>query len=487
MLHLYNTLSRKIEVFKPSKKKEVRMYNCGPTVYDYAHLGNLRSYIFVDLLKRYLRYSGYEVKHITNITDIDDKTIKGSQQKHQSLKEYTDFYLKMFIGDLKTLNIELPDIMPKATEHINEMVNLIKILLKNGYAYESGHSIYFKISKFKNYGKLAGIKIPAYRQAGQKLKGETKTRLEDEYGKEEMGDFALWKEWQKKDGDVFWKTEIGKGRPGWHIECSAMSMKYLGPSFDIHTGGIDLIFPHHTNEIAQSESATGKKFVNYWLHNAHLLINGEKMSKSLRNFYTLRDIAKKGYNPLLLRLILFKTHYQKTLDFNFENFEEAKSIAEKILNFLIELDAVKNKKENHFDAARKISQSREGFKKAMDDNLNASIAFSSIFEFISDAYKNIGEINAKQAKIIKNYILEIDGVFGFIKPLYNAYKKKLSETIKNPKIKKLLEERTELRMNKRYEAADKIREKLLQENVIVKDAANGKSSVALKIDQILQS
>lgn len=487
MLHLYNTLSRKIEVFKPNKKKEVRMYNCGPTVYDYAHLGNLRSYIFVDFLKRYLRYSGYEVKHITNITDVDDKTIKGSRQKHKSLKEYTDFYLKMFIGDLKTLNIELPDIMPKATKHINEMVNLIKILLKNGYAYESNHSIYFKISKFKNYGNLSGIKIPVYRQAGQKLKEGTKTHLEDEYGKEEMGDFALWKGWQKKDGDVFWKTEIGKGRPGWHIECSAMSMKHLGKNFDIHAGGIDLIFPHHTNEIAQSESATGKKFVNYWLHNAHLLVNGEKMSKSLGNFYTLRDIEKKGYNPLLLRLILLKTHYQKTLDFNFENFEEAKSIAEKILNFLIELDAIKNKKENHFDAARKISQSREGFKKAMDDNLNASVAFSSIFEFISDAYKNIGEINAKQVKIIKNYILEIDGVFGFIKPLYNAYKKKLSETIKNPKIKKLLEERTKLRMSKRYEAADKIREKLLQENVIIKDAANGKSSVALKIDQILQS
>lgn len=480
MLRLYNTLNRKIEVFKPIRKKEVWIYNCGPTVYDYAHLGNLRSYIFVDLLKRYLRYSGYKVKHITNITDVDDKTIKGSLQKQQSLKKYTDFYLKEFIKDIKTLNIELPDKMPRAAEHINEMVDLIKILLKNGYAYESNHSIYFKISKFKNYGNLAGIKI-------QKLKGEIKTRLEDEYSKEEINDFALWKQWQEKDGDVFWKTEIGKGRPGWHIECSAMSMKYLGENFDIHAGGIDLIFPHHTNEIAQSESATGKKFVNYWLHNAHLLIGGEKMSKSLGNFYTLKDIAKKGYNPLLLRLILLKTHYRKTLDFNFENFEEAKSIAEKILNFLLALNAIKNKKENHFDAAQKISQSGKNFKKALDDDLNASVAFSSIFEFISDAYKNIGDMNAKQAKMIKNYIFEIDDVFGFIKPLYGAYKKKSSEALKNPKIKKLLEERVRLRANKQYEAADKIREKLLQENIVIKDAVDGKFSVALKIDQILKS
>lgn len=479
MLRLYNTLSRKIEVFKPLKDKKVGMYSCGPTVYDYAHLGNLRAYVFVDLLKRYLRYSGHEVKHIMNITDVDDKTIKGSLQKQQSLKEYTDFYLKEFIKDIITLNIGLPDIMPKATEHINEMVNLIKILLKKGYAYKSNHSIYFKISKFKNYGKLAGIKI-------QKLKEETKTRLEDEYSKEEMGDFALWKEWQEKDGNVLWNTEIGKGRPGWHIECSAMSMKYLGKNFDIHTGGIDLIFPHHTNEIAQSESATGKKFVNYWLHNAHLLVNGEKMSKSLGNFYTLKNIAKKGYSPLLLRLILLKTHYRKTLDFSFENFEEAKSIAEKILNFLLALDAIKNKKENHFDAAQKISQGKKNFKKAMDDDLNTSIAFSSIFEFINEAYKNIGDLNAKQVEMIKNYIFEIDEVFGFIKPLYNGYKKKLSEALKNPKVKKLLKEREKLRTNKQYEAADKIREKLLQEDIIVKDAANGGFSTALKIDQILQ-
>ena len=481
MLRLYNTLSKKIEVFKPLNKKEVRMYNCGPTVYDYAHIGNLRSYVFVDLLKRYLRYSGYKVKHITNITDVDDKTIKGSRQSRQSLKEYTDFYLKEFIKDIKTLNVEFPEKMPRAAKHINEMTDLIKILLKKGYAYESDHSIYFKISKAKDYGKLAGVKKQDLNRAAKI------SVIEDEYKKENMSDFALWKGWKPQDRNVFWKTKIGKGRPGWHIECSAMSIKYLGKSFDIHLGGIDLIFPHHTNEIAQSESATGKKFVNYWLHNAHLLVNGEKMSKSLGNFYTLKDIAKKGYNPLLLRLILLKTHYRKTLDFSFENFEEAKSIAEKILNFLLSLDALKNKKENNFEASKKISQSRIAFKKAMDDDLNASRAFSSIFEFIGEAHKKIGEMNAKQAKMAKDYIFEIDNVFGFIKPLYDAYKKRLSGALKNPKIKKLLEKRAKLRIERQYETADKIREKLLQENIVVKDAANGGFSVALKIDRILQS
>ena len=319
MLKLFNTLTRKIKVFKPIKKNKVGMYSCGPTVYNFAHIGNLRAYVFADILKRYLKYGGFKVKHVMNITDIDDKTIRDSQKKGQTLREFTEFYTKAFIEDINSLNIEMPDILPKATKHIPEMASLIKKMLKNGSAYKSKGSIYFNISKFKKYGELAQLEKRNLKQNASK-----RLNISDEYEKEEVNDFVLWKAWQKKDRDIFWETEIGKGRPGWHIECSAMSMKYLGESFDIHTGGADLVFPHHTNEIAQSEAATGKKFVNYWTHNEHLLVKGKKMSKSLGNFYTLRDIQEKGYNPLLLRLILLKTHYRKILDFSFDDFEKAK-------------------------------------------------------------------------------------------------------------------------------------------------------------------
>ncbi|MEM7819165.1 MAG: cysteine--tRNA ligase, partial [Candidatus Aenigmatarchaeota archaeon] len=290
VLKLFNTLTRKKEVFKPIKKNEVRMYTCGPTVYDFAHIGNFRTYVWQDILKRWLLFKGFKVKHVMNLTDIDDKTIKGAREQGISLREFTEKYIKAFFEDSKTLNLLPADVYPRATEHIREIVELIKILIEKGYAYkgEDG-SIYYDISKFKDYGKLSKLKIKELK-AGARVKS-------DSYTKEEAYDFALWKAWDPEDGEVFFETEIGKGRPGWHIECSAMSMKYLGETFDIHTGGVDLIFPHHENEIAQSEAATGKKFVNYWLHAEHLIVEGRKMSKSLGNFYTLRDLLAKGYDP----------------------------------------------------------------------------------------------------------------------------------------------------------------------------------------------
>ncbi|MEM7814735.1 MAG: cysteine--tRNA ligase, partial [Candidatus Aenigmatarchaeota archaeon] len=295
MVRIFNTLTRKAEQFKPLKAPNVGMYTCGPTVYDYAHIGNLRSFVFADLLRRWLNFRGFVVKHVMNITDVDDKMIKRSQAEKVTLKQLAEKYEKLFLEDLAAMRILPPHVRCRATEHIQDMVQLVKALLDKGFAYTTDDGIYFSIAKFKGYGRLAGLD----RAKAKELKPGQYSRIAaDQYEKEEMRDFALWKFWKPDDGDVLWETPIGKGRPGWHIECSAMSMKYLGPSFDIHTGGVDLIFPHHQNEIAQSEAATGKTFVKYWVHCEHLLVEGKKMSKSLGNIYTLRDVTERGFSPV---------------------------------------------------------------------------------------------------------------------------------------------------------------------------------------------
>src|SRR3989344_361800 len=305
-IKLYNILSRKKEIFKPLKNKKAGLYTCGPTVYNPAHIGNLRTYIFEDVLKKILIYNGYGIKHVMNITDVEDKIIKKAQTEGKTLKETTGPFVKIFFEDIKKMNILKADAYPRATETIKEITRLIAVLLKNGYAYKgSDGSIYFDISKFKNYGLLSGLKTKKRKRDGR--------ISADEYGKKEAVDFALWKAARPKEPS--WPSPFGNGRPGWHIECSAMSMKYLGERFDIHCGAVDLIFPHHENEIAQSEAATGKKFVNYWIEGEHLLANGRKMSKSLGNFYTLRDIEKRGFNPLSFRYLILTSHYRSQLNF----------------------------------------------------------------------------------------------------------------------------------------------------------------------------
>ena len=466
MLKFFNTLTRKIEEFRPIKKRKVGLYSCGPTVYDFVHLGNLRAYVFVDLLKRFLKYKGFKAKHVMQITDVDDKTIRDSQAKGKGLKEFTDFYLKAFLEDIKELNIKEPDFIPRAIEHIREMVVLVKKLEKNGYTYRANNSIYFKISQFKNYGQLAQLEKQDLK------KGASGRVLKDEYGKEEANDFVLWKAWQKEDGENFWQTEIGKGRPGWHLECSAMSMKYLGEHFDIHTGGTDLIFPHHTNEIAQSEAATGKKFVNYWLHNAHLLVDNQKMSKSLSNFYTLRDLKEKKYHPLLLRIILIKIHYRQLLNFTFNEFEEAKAIAEKFINFLTNLDFIQNKESNNLKIDFLINHCQNAFGKALDDDLNISQAFAVIFDFMNEINKLADRINVSQAGKIKKFIFEIDEVFGFIEKLDDEYKKFL-EKKKSVEIKQLLKERQKARELKDFALADELRKKIEGLGLLIEDTKEG--------------
>lgn len=456
MLKFYNTLGRKVQAFKPIHDNEVRIYSCGPTVYNYVHIGNLRAYVFVDLLRRYLKYKGFKLKHVMNITDVEDKTIRDSQKEHKSLKEFTEFYTRAFFDDLKKLNIETAEIIPKATDEIKGMVELVKILLKKGYAYKSENGdIYFKISKFKKYGKLALLEP-------EKLKQNADGRMSnDEYGKDDVRDFALWKAWTPEDGDVFWDTEIGKGRPGWHIECSVMSSKYLGQPFDIHTGGVDLIFPHHTNEIAQSECAYGKKFVNFWLHNEHLLVNGEKMSKSLGNFYTLKDLLDKGYEPIAIRYELLLTHYRQKLDFKEDELKKIPAVLKRIYDFLDKLDEVKEGKENKKVGAL-IKRHEKQFEKAMDDDLNISGGLASMFGFMTEINKI--DLSKADAEKVKAFMQKLDSVLGIMK----------HEKDNIPsEIHAMAEEREKARKAKDYAKADELRNGIKSKGYAVEDSAEG--------------
>ncbi|HRI89066.1 MAG TPA: cysteine--tRNA ligase, partial [Candidatus Hydrogenedentes bacterium] len=326
-IRFFNTLTRTKEVFEPANPPHVGLYTCGPTVYNFAHIGNLRTFLFEDLLRRHLKYRGYEVNHVMNLTDVEDKIIRTCRETGESLKSLTGRYSQAFFEDLDTLGAERAEAYPAATDHVAEMVELIKKLRDNGHTYEVNGSIYFKLSTFPQYGQLSKFKM-------DELKSGASGRVDsDEYETEDARDFALWKAYDENDGAVFWETELGKGRPGWHIECSCMSMKYLGESFDIHCGGIDNMFPHHENEIAQSEAATGKPFVKYWLHSAHLFVDGRKMSKSFGNFYTLRDLLEKGHDPKAIRWTLIATHYRQPSNFTFDALEAANESLRRIRDF----------------------------------------------------------------------------------------------------------------------------------------------------------
>ena len=453
-LKLYNTLTRKKEVFKPLKGNLVGIYSCGPTVYDFAHIGNYRAYLATDILKRYLRHKGFKVKHVMNITDVDDKTIAASQREGISLSEYTERYTKAFFEDIKTLNIEEADVYPRATENIKEMAALIKKLVDKGYAYKTDNgSVYYDISKFKNYGKLSHTKI-------KELKVGARVS-QDSYEKENAKDFALWKGYTAEDGDVSWETEIGKGRPGWHIECSAMSIKYMGETFDIHSGGVDLVFPHHENEIAQSEAATGKKFVNLWFHNEHLLVDNKKMAKSFGNFYTLRDLFIKGYEAKPVRYLLISSHYRQKLNFSFEGLEAAKNAIERLQNFILKLMEEKGREDNK-KIKKLIDDAGKKFEEKMDDDLNISEALAVVFSFITDINKE--KISKKNADDILKLMKEFDSVLGII-----DFKK---ENIPG-EILQLVEERENARKNREWEKADKARKEIKEKGFIVEDTKEG--------------
>lgn len=456
-LKLYNTLTRKKEAFKPMKGKEVKLYSCGPTVYDFAHIGNFRAYVCVDILKRYLEYLGYKVNHVMNITDVDDKTIKGAREKRAPLKEFTKEYAKAFFDDLETLNIEKADMYPKATEHIGEMSDIVKILLDRKIAYRTNDGIYFDISKFRKYGKLSHAKLESL-EAGKRIRN-------DQYEKDQARDFVLWKFWDSDDGDIFWNEPIGKGRPGWHLECSAMSTKYLGQPFDIHAGGIDLVFPHHENEIAQSESCSGKKLANYWFHNEHLLVDGKKMSKSLGNFHTLRDLLKKGHDARAIRYLLLSSHYRQQLNFTVEGINAAKSSVSRVNEFMLRLKEVKSAESN--EKIRKLVEStKKAFEKEMDDDLNISNALAVIFDFMKKVntlmMKNT--IGKDDAGNIRNLMIGFDKVLGILE----------TEEEKIPSsIMKLVADREKARKEKDFKKADIIREELSSKGYVLKDTKEG--------------
>jgi cysteinyl-tRNA synthetase len=457
MLKLYNTMTRTTDTFKPLSGNTVKMYNCGPTVYNYPHIGNYRAYVTADIVRRYLKYSGYGVTQVTNLTDVDDKTIRDSQKAGVPLRDFTEKYAKLFFKELELLNVEKAEHYPRATEHIPEMVALIKRLMDNGHAYrgEDG-SIYFSIAKFKDYGKLAHLKA-------DELKPGASGVSADEYDKENARDFVLWKAWTPEDGDVFWETEIGKGRPGWHIECSVMSTKYLGDTLDIHMGGVDLIFPHHENEIAQTEAATGKQFVRFWLHNEHLLVDGKKMSKSLGNFYTLKDITDKGGDPLAVRFIFLATHYRKQLNFTFEELETAKTTVERLNDFMGRLGDVKITYGN--DMLREITEAEEKFKAAMDYDISTPEAIAAVFDLVGKANrameaKTLGKDGAER---VRQTLLKFDRVMGLLRPQESA----------PHEVKKLAEDREKARTAKDWTTADALRTAIREAGWIVEDLAKG--------------
>ncbi len=457
MIKLFNTLSKKKETFKPLSGKTARIYACGPTVYNYAHLGNLRAYVFEDILRRTLKFNDYKIRQITNITDVEDKIIKKAQQEKKSILQITRPYEKIFFEDIKKLNIEKAEGYPRATEHIKEMINLISVLIKKGFAYQGeDKSIYFKISKFKNYGKLSGLKkrqIPACRQAGKSA-----ARIDsDEYKKDNAQDFVLWK--SAKPDEPSWSSPWGAGRPGWHIECSAMSMKYLGKTLDIHVGGVDLIFPHHENEIAQSEAATEKKFSKFWIHGEHLLVNGEKMSKSLGNIFTLRDIEKKNINLLAFRYLLLGTHYRKKLNFTWQSLKAAQNALNNFYEFFRTSDKSASISQNQYKSASK--KYKKMFLAAINDDLNTSKALSVLWETIKEKKLTGGEK--------KELLIDFDRVLGL--GLKDTKPKKTAEIPQG--IKDLAQKRELLRSNKQFIQSDVLRKQIEKLGYLIEDTTAG--------------
>ncbi len=455
---LYNTLTRTTEEFSPIDKKLVRFYSCGPTVYDFAHIGNFRAYVCVDALKRYLLYKGFEVMHVMNITDVDDKIIKKAIEQKKAASKITEFYSQEFFADLEQMRIKKADVYPKATEHIAQMVRLITRLMEKGHAYKSEDgSIYYNIASYPGYGHLSRTKIESL-QAGARVK-------QDSYDKENAQDFALWKAYDKDDGDVFWETELGKGRPGWHIECSAMSMEHLGEQFDIHAGGVDLVFPHHENEIAQSEGASGKQFAKYWVHNEHLLVDGKKMSKSLGNFYTLRDLLKRGHKAPAIRYFLLSTNYRVQLNLTEDALNASQQAVQRINDFMLRLNAIKQDKPENKDVAHSIEKIKNDFEKEMDDDLNISNALGHLFDFIRAMNTLIdeGSIGEKDARHIISAMKRFDAILDVIEEQGEL----------DSDIEALVQAREQARKAKDFKKSDEIRKQLKEKGIILEDSKDG--------------
>lgn len=462
-MKLYNTETRFKEEIIPSEGNTIRMYTCGPTIYNFAHIGNFRTYVFEDLLRRTLKFFGMKVIQVMNLTDIDDKTIKGAIAKKVSLKIFTDTYKQAFFEDLKTLNIESAEFYPAATDYIRDMIVMIEALLKEGVAYKGQDgSIYYDIDKFSSYGRLSHLHL-------DELKAGASERVEaDEYDKEHIADFVLWKSFDpSRDGDIYWESPFGRGRPGWHIECSAMALSILGKTIDIHVGGVDNMFPHHENEIAQSEAFTHQKFARYWLHSEHLLVNHKKMSKSLGNFYTLRDLLVKGYTGSQIRYLLLQTHYRTQLNFTFEGLDAAANSLERLGDFISRLKTVSDT-HAHKLVEPILKKCLNEFSDSLHDDLNISSALAALFDLVREinALCDAKKISAEEAQLTLSLLKQLDHVLGVLP--FNA---SIEEIPAN--YLEILQKREEARAVKNWTVADACRSELLAHGYLIEDTPNG--------------
>jgi cysteinyl-tRNA synthetase len=459
MLKFQNTLTGQLEEFSPIEEGHVRMYFCGPTVYAYAHIGNFRSMVFADVLRRYLRYKGYSVTYVMNITDVEDRIIKFSNEAGIPIDEYTAKYIDALWEDFRDLGLERPDVAPRATRHINQMVDLIEQLERNGHAYRSDDSIYYRISSFPEYGKLSKINF-----AGNIIGGSERIDT-DRYEKEDARDFALWK--GAGPDEQGWDAPIGRGRPGWHIECSAMSMEYLGKTFDIHAGGVDLIFPHHENEIAQSEGATNQRFVNYWLHAEHLKVNGETMSKSKGNYYTFRDLKERGFSPVAIRYLLLKVPYRKQLNFTLESLKADEKTVQGLQDFRARLREARTEP-GFSDELRAIAErARTTFEAGLDDDLNTSVALAAVHNLTTEVNSALacGSLPAENKVELETLLDRFDSVLNIFGSV--------SEELLDEDIQALIDERQEARRRRDFSRADEIRDQLADQGIVLEDTKDG--------------
>ena len=459
----YNSLTREKEEFREIEPGKVTFYSCGPTVHDYSHIGNFKTFVVFDLIKRYLTYRGYQVCHVMNITDVDDNIIGKVRDEKTTLKELTDRYTAAFFEDMATLNLLPADHYPRATDHISEMVEMIARMIEDGHAYAHDGSVYFSIRSFPSYGELAQLDVSGLQAGASGV--DT-----DKYDKKDARDFVLWKAWKSEDGDVFWKTDLGTGRPGWHMECSCMSIKYLGETIDIHAGAVDLIFPHHQNEIAQSEAVTGRRFVNYWLHGAHINVDDEKMSKSLGNFLTVRDIVNTPNDARAFRYLVVSNHYRTAFNFSREVLDAARSTMRRLDNFRRRLSNI-TQTDGGEEPASLLETARERFIRHMDDDLNTPRAMSAVFEMVNAVEDLLGEgrVDRVGADRIGGFLDEIDQVLGvFHLPSEDEQEEELPDDLQA-----LIGERDQARQERNWARADEIRDRFTELGYTLEDTPEG--------------
>ncbi|MGH9325986.1 MAG: cysteine--tRNA ligase [Terriglobia bacterium] len=486
-LRLYNTLTRQTEEFTPLENNEVRIYTCGPTVYDYAHIGNYRTFVFQDVFRRYLEYCGFHVKQVMNLTDVDDKTIRNARAAGVSLRDYTQKYIEAFEVDRDLLRLEPPEIMVRATDHVEDMVKLVETLERKGFAYRSEGSVYFRVADFKDYGKLSKISLSGNRP-GARVDA-------DEYEKDDVRDFVLWK--AAKSEEPSWQSSLGPGRPGWHLECSAMAMKFLGETLDVHSGGSDLIFPHHENEIAQSEAATGKPFARFWLHAEHLIVNGEKMSKSSGNFYTLRDLITQGHKPSAIRYLMASVPFTKPLNFTFDGLHQAQKSIERLRNFRYRVTMEKFREGTNQATHDRAARAQRAFEEGLNNNLNTAEALAALFELVTEENTAMdrGEFRSGDREALLDTLERWDRVFAviedqdFTKMQQHGVLRTSDEAAAlesgaesagpngqmpgDDEIEKLIARRNATRRGGNYAESDRIRKELMDAGIILEDTRAG--------------